>query len=211
MSSFPVTLDSFPEIDTEDVAYASIANQYQTAVVSCQTQLESLLAKNSVSGQKILGLSYKVNAVAMPKSYGNEPERTPRIADSLSENRNSRFCVYGPYSGDESIITLNIPNNVSVIPNGQAFHPNNTHFVTVEAQSWASVDNVRESIFENEDCDERKSGGPYLREGLLYHDGDSDLNPKYVVADWTPLIIDDRNSKQFYTVYTFIVHLVIIG
>ncbi len=81
----------------------------------------------------------------------------------------------------------------------------------IEAQSWASIDDVRESIFENEEVGQRKSGGPYIREGLLYHSGNSDLAPKYVVADWTPLIIDNRGATQFYTVYSFLVHLVIMG
>ena len=211
MSSFPVALDEFTEINTEDIAYASIVNGYQTAVVACQTQLESLLAKNSASSLKILALTYKVTAVAMPKWYGNEPERTPRLPDALAPNRAGAFCAYGPYCGEESYITLDIPSDTSKIPNAQSFHPNNVQFVTVEAQSWASVDNVRESVFENEEVGQRKSGGPYIREGLLYHNGNSDLAPKYVVADWTPLLVDDAGAGQLYTIYSFLVHLVIMG
>ncbi|MCU9931081.1 hypothetical protein OFL77_27500, partial [Escherichia coli] len=82
----------------------------------------------------------------------------------LAEDSASANWPYGPYCGEESYITLPIPSGAAGLPNGQAFHPNNTHFVTVEVQQWANVGDVRDSIFENEDVDQRKSGGAYARE-----------------------------------------------
>lgn len=128
---------------------------------------------------------------------------------------NRESSTLGSYTPPWSFAVLPIPGSI-VLPNGSPFHNSNTVFVTVESlkenlttNSWTYTPWSMDGYYGGE----RNVGGMFAREGLLYHDGVSDMAPKLVLADWFPSQdVWERNVNIGRGEYlTALVHMVIIG
>lgn len=134
--------------------------------------------------------------------------REPWVVD------NREWGTLGSYMPPYSFATLPLPSSGIVFPNSAPFHANNKHFVTVES-SFSQTTN--HNIFKGRNPwsmaynnGQRNIGGFFSREGLLYYNGQNDLNPQYVLGDWCPSIEDWNNNKDRKgELMTVLVHMVI--
>lgn len=212
MIRFPRSIDQFPELvsneESQDVLKARTANDYQDAIVTCQATIESVFTKNIRNQQKMLGMVFRFD-VSINATTNIRPGIT--IKDT-AENGGRAHYYFSPLMPDNSFVTLGIPTDYAAdIPNTNPFHPKNTHLVTVETQVWSYLpgNNVRGMIIEEEKhLQQHKAGGAWVRDGMLYHNGETDMNPKYVLGDWTLHIVENGISTMD---YSFFVHYVIIG
>jgi hypothetical protein len=238
--SFPTTTDIFPDISTNTITNATTYNLYSLGVVKCQSELNSIVDKQSSPTKNLIGLCWKVHINLSMKvddqGYGQvKGEATQTYPQSewplhsvtqgscvIYRYHRDRepFDVYnqelgtlGSYTSPWSFAHLPIPTGIS-IPNGQPFHSNNRVFVTIE--SLKETLTVNKSYYnpwsvDNFNGGERNVGGVFSREGIIYHNGTNDYNPKLVLADWFPSQ-DDWKNKNFRGEYlSALVHMVIVG
>ncbi len=236
-TTFPKELDEFPQLGTSagETLPARVANNYAASLVATQTYLSGLVSRSSRAQQKMMGMVYRFEFIAAPDEYYAETGRQSYPAPSvdgnppfydraspswdretmpfeLAENKTSFSPFrYTPLSPVDNLVTLPIPNIPAAIPNGTPFHEDNVHLVTVECQIFPSINDIGEDVVEWDTNENKRTGGPFIREGILYHDGDSDFNPKYCLQDWMMYLVGDRGAGHDKTRYNFYVHYVIVG
>jgi hypothetical protein len=237
--AFPETQDTFSDLFENTTIRATTINEYQSGIVKCQAELNSIVNRNMAPTKVMTGMCWKVHISCAPLNdpvgYGEHDGRAQNIIPRSQypihsverdddilyryhhprepfEIDNRRHSTFGSYTPPFSFAVLPIPS-AAVLPNNAPFHSSNKVFVTLESlkDNLTVKPNFYNPWSYGFEGQERNVGGFYAREGLLYHDGVSDYTPKLVLSDWFPSTENWDSSEKRGEYITVLVHMVFIG